>query len=454
MFTHHPGPLLKSEFPPFCRFSSSKVCNVLHLRGGGMMRKRILVLIITVLVIHNSLWTQTEEDPALTLEQCVNIAVGQNPLVLSALQQYQASLARIRQAKALPQPSLDYDSDLQPTLFNFKNQAETYFGGSWSLEFPGKRQTRGKIASKESDGLMQEIELLKLDIMFQVKQSFYSLLLAQEKLRYAEQNLELTQDFLNKAEIKHSAGDVAKVEALRARVEAAKAANEVRVARNGVRLNKAMLNFLLARKKYSPLEIKGELKKASIRLDLERLIQRALAFRPEIKRANLFLERETFMKKQGHLSYFPDLDFGISQHWIEGEGKTWDVTLSLPIPLFFWQPKKGEIAEAQANIEALKKEIEHLQNAITLEVEEAYTNAVTAENQIQLFEEEMLTQAEEVYNMFLFSFQEGEIGGIELIEARKTLLETRKSYADTLFNYDAALAALEKAIGSQSLEGE
>ena len=98
-------------------------------------------------------------------------------------------------------------------------------------------------------------------------------------------------------------------------METAKAANEVRVARNGVRLNKAMLNFLLARKKYSPLEIKGELKKASIRLDLERLIQRALAFRPEIKRINLFLERETFMKKQGHLSYFPDLDFGISQHW-------------------------------------------------------------------------------------------------------------------------------------------
>ncbi|MGD2245614.1 MAG: TolC family protein [Candidatus Aminicenantes bacterium] len=418
------------------------------------MRKKLLALIITVLTIPYSLWAQTEEDRALTLEECIHIAVGQNPLVLSALQQHQASLARIRQAKALPQPSLDYDSDLQPTLFNFKNQAETYIGGSWSLEFPGKRHLRGKIASKESDGLMQEIELLKMDIVYQVKQAFYSLLLAQEKLRYAEQDLELAQDFLNKAEVKHSAGDVAKVEALRAQVEAAKAANEVRTAKNGVRLNKAMLNFLLARKKYAPLEITGELKKAPIRLDLEKLIQKALAFRPEVKRMNLSLERETFMKKQGYLGYFPDLDFGIAQHWIEGEGKTWDVTLSLPIPLFFWQPKKGEIAEAQANIEALKKEIEHIQNAITLEVEEAYTNAVTAENQIKLFEEEMLAQAEEVYNMFLFSFQEGEIGGIELIQARQTLLETRKSYADALFNYDAALAALEKSVGSQRLEGE
>jgi len=78
---------------------------------------------------------------------------------------------------------------------------------------------------------------------------------------------------------------------------------------------------------------------------------------------------------------------------------------------------------------------------------------VTADNQIQLYETEILSQAEEVYNMFLFSYQEGEIGSIELIAARRTLLESARSYADALFNYEAALAALEKSIG-QNLEGE
>jgi outer membrane protein TolC len=86
-------------------------------------------------------------------------------------------------------------------------------------------------------------------------------------------------------------------------------------------------------------------------------------------------------------------------------------------------------------------------------VEEAYMNAETANNQIRLFEEEILAQAEEVYNMFLFSYQEGEIGGIELIEARRSLLEARTSYADALYNYRVALSALEKSIG-QKLEGD
>jgi outer membrane protein TolC len=369
------------------------------------------------------------------------------------MQQYQASLARIKQAKAFAQPSLDYDSDLQPKFFNFKDSGESYFGLSQSFEFPGKRQLRGKIASQESNEIMADIDLLKLDLIFQVKQAFYGLLLAQEKLKYAQQNLELSQDFLEKAELKFDAGDVAKVEALRARVEASKAANEVKIAENEVTLAKALLNFLLARKKYEPLEVSGELKRLFIILKVDELKQKAFLFRPEMRRIYFSLKKEGLTKTQGYMSYLPDFNLGVSRHRIEGEETTWDVTLSFPIPLFFWQPKTGEIAESQANIESLKREAEYLRNAITLEVEEAYMNAVTAENQIQLFEDEILAQAEEVYNMFLFSYQEGEISSIELIDARRTLIEARKSYADALYNYEAALAALEKSVG-QKLEGE
>jgi len=417
-----------------------------------MALKKIAYIFMFMFGMAGILWTQEAQGTALSLEECIALALKQNPLLLSSFEQYRASLARINQAKALPQPSLDFDSDLQPNIFNFKDSGESYLGFSQTVEFPGKRLLRGKIASRESDEILSEIDLLKLDITFQVKQAFYSLLLAQEKIKYAQQDLELSRDFLNKAELKQAAGDVAKVEVLRALVEASKAANAVKVAQNEKRLAAAMLNFLLGRKKYEPIEVRGEIKRPFVTLEVEELRQRAFSFRPEIKRINFALERETLKKKQAYMSYLPNFDIGISQHRLAGEQKTWDFTVSLPIPIFFWQPKKGEIAEAEANIESLKKEADHLKNAISLEVEEAYTNASTASNQIRLFEEEILNQAEEVYNMFLFSFQEGEIGGIELIEARRTLIEARKAYADALYNYNLTIAALEKSVG-QTLEG-
>jgi outer membrane protein TolC len=418
------------------------------------MKRRIWPFLISLFLVWSCLWSQQpENNGALTLEQCISIALEQNPLVLSSLQQYQASLARIHQAKAFAQPSLNYDSDLQPSFFNFKNAGETYLGISQPFEFPGKQSVRGKIASKESDERLADINLLKLDLTFQVKQAFYSLLLAQEKLTYAERNQGLAKDFLDKAELKHEAGDVALVEVLRARVEAATAANEVRAATNDVRLAKATLNYLLSRKKYSPIEIVGELKRDPIKLDFDLLLQRALITRPEMKKIGLSLEREHLQKKSATLNYLPDLELGINRHRVEGEGAWWDVTLSVPIPLFFWQPKKGEIAEAEANILAIQKEADHIKNSIALEVEEAYMIALTAENQIRLYETEILSQAEEVYNMFFFSYQEGEISSIELIAARRTLLESARSYADALFNYKAALAALERSVG-ETLEGE
>jgi outer membrane protein TolC len=417
------------------------------------MKRRILPVLISVFLGMSYSWSQPPENNVYTLDQCVSTALEQNPLVLSSLQQYQASLARIHQAKAWAQPSLNYDSDLQPSFFNLKNAGETYLGVSQFFEFPGKQSVRGKIATRQSDEILAEIDLLKLDLTFQVKQAFYGLLLAQEKLTYAQRNKELAQDFLEKAELKYEAGDVAQVEVLRARVEAATAANEVRAATNDVRLARATLNYLLSRKKYAPIEVVGNLKRDPIKLEFDSLLARALITRPEMRKIGLSLEREHLQKKSATMSYLPDLDLGINRHRVEGEGSWWDVTLSVPIPLFFWQPKQGEIAEAEANILAIQKETDHIRNTITLEVEEAYMNAVTADNQIQLYETEILSQAEEVYNMFLFSYQEGEIGSIELIAARRTLLESARSYADALFNYEVALATLERSIG-QTLEGE
>ena len=417
------------------------------------MKRRILPVLISVFLGMSCLWSQSSENDAFTLEQCVSIALEQNPLILSSLQQYQASLARIHQAKAFAHPSLNYDSDLQPSFFNFKNAGETYLGVSQPFEFPGKQSVRGKIASKESEELLADIDLLKLDLTFLVKRAFYGLLLAQEKLTYAQRNQGLAQDFLDKAELKHEAGDVAQVEVLRAKVEAATAANEVRAATNDIRLARATLNYLISRKKYMPIEIAGNLKRDPIKLEFDSLLDRALITRPEMRRIGLSLEREHLQKKSATMSYLPDLELGVNRHRVEGEGSWWDVTLSMPIPLFFWQPKKGEIAEAEANIIAIQKEADHIKNTINLEVEEAYMNAITAENQIQLYETEIISQAEEVYNMFLFSYQEGEISSIELIAARRTLLESAQSYADALFNYEAALAALERSIG-QTLEGE
>jgi cobalt-zinc-cadmium efflux system outer membrane protein len=387
------------------------------------------------------------QEAALTLEEAVGIALERNPLVRSAQEQYQASLARVRQARAFPQPSLDIDSDLQPGLTDFSEYGERYIGISQSIPFPGKTYLQSRVASEEADQVLAEAEMVGLDVRFLVTEAFYGLLRAEQRVGYAGQNLQFTEDFVQMTELKFEAGDVPQMELIRARVEAATAANQVRVAENEERLARAAMNFLLGRVPSSPLAIRGDLRIPVVSYDLEEITAWALQDRPEIKKLMSSIEQERLVKKQGFMSYLPDFDVGASKHKIPGEVDTWDVTLSVALPVFFWQPVRGEIAEADANLRSLQQEAAHLSNGITLEVEGAFVNLTSAANQIRLFEEEILTQAEQAYEMYQFAYQQGEIDAIDLIESRRTLNDVRTSYIDALYNYDVARAAIERSIG-------
>jgi cobalt-zinc-cadmium efflux system outer membrane protein len=291
------------------------------------------------------------------------------------------------------------------------------------------------------------MDLIKLEVVFQVRRAFYELLLAQEKLAYAKQDLELTEDYLRMAELKLAAGDVARVEVLRARVEALSAANAVRTAVNEVDLAKARLNYHLARGKSAPIEVVGQLQRPFLDLNLGELQVEAIRLRPELRRLRLSVEKETLVQASARSSNLPDVDFNVSRHRLEGMPTTWSFTISTPLPFLFQQRQKGEIAESQANARARQREFEQARNGVLVEVEQAYTNAQKARDQILLFQIEILPRAQDVLEMFTFSYQEGEIGGIELIEARRTLNASRRAYADALFEYPSAVAALEKAVG-------
>ncbi len=59
----------------------------------------------------------------------------------------------------------------------------------------------------------------------------------------------------------------------------------------------------------------------------------------------------------------------------------------------------------------------------------------------------LLAQAEEVYRIALRSYEEGEVGYLQLLEAQQTLIAVRRGYIDALASYQAALAELERATG-------
>jgi cobalt-zinc-cadmium efflux system outer membrane protein len=388
------------------------------------------------------------DDPAsLTLDECLALALDANPLVAASRHAHEAARARVEQARALPQPTVGYDSDLQPHPFQFAGSDESYLGISQTIEWPSRRRVRTAIAANEADQAGTDVELVRLDLTYAVTEGFYRLLLAEARLGHAQEDLHLSQSFLEQTRQKRDAGDVAEVEVLRAEVEVAQAATQVDASSGDVALARAGLNYLLARPPAAPTAVRGSLKAPPAVLDLAALQAEALARRPEIRRARAGVERERLRRRQASLLYLPDAELGVARHRIAGEVVTWDVTISVPIPLYFWQPKKGEIAEAEAAASAAQREADHARDTVQLEVEQAWRQVVIADGRIRRFETAILAQAQETYDMLAFSYREGAIGGLDLIAARRTLLQVRQAYSEALYDSRVAAAALARAVG-------
>ena len=249
----------------------------------------IAMPVATVVLAAASALPAPETTDILTLEGCLQIARAQSPLVQASQARHEAATARIASARAWPYPIVGYDSDLQPRFLHFSQEDESYLGVSQLIEFPGKRGARGDVAAREADVVLAGGDLVRLSLAFEVKRTFGRLLLAQDKLAYVRQNLELAREFLRKTEHMLEVGDVARVEVLRARVEESKAANAERVAATGVYLARAHLAFLLARPAERPFDVEGQLGGAPVPGGLDALVQRALEARPEIRQIELAL---------------------------------------------------------------------------------------------------------------------------------------------------------------------
>ena len=246
-------------------------------------------------------------DPAaLSLDECLTIALRENPLVQRSHQQHRAAVARVSQARAFPQPQFNYDSDLQPRPFHFRGSGESYIGFSQTFEFPGKRSMRGRVAMAEAEEVSADLDRARLDLGFAVREAFYNLLLAEERLRLAEEDHELAEQCAAKTRDQHAAGDIGRLEVLRSEVEAARAAAAVETARNEVVLGKARLNRLLARPEDSAIAVRGDLLPVPVSGDLDQLKARAVEERPELRRLLFTVNRERLRREQASIAALPE----------------------------------------------------------------------------------------------------------------------------------------------------
>ncbi|MEW6749388.1 MAG: TolC family protein [Candidatus Latescibacterota bacterium] len=387
----------------------------------------------------------------LTVEAAVRLALERNPEVASARQEWQAARARAVQARALPDPEAEIEWEGLPEVGRFGDFEDRFAGVRQSLGWPLEWWHRRAAADRAAEAVrLAALAMTELEVTARVKVAFASVLSSRQVLQYEEENLALARDFAERSRQRFGAGDVPELEVLRAEVEAGRAAVRLAAAQNELAAARAALNALMALDTGAPLEATGELGYAARAFDLEDLQHLAAERRPDLLGAQRQVAGQQALRSAARAAVVPDLNLGLFRQTArqpDGDEAAWRVSVGLAVPLWAGFRQRGELAEASAEVGRAQAQADAVRRQVRLEVETALLDLSTAEQQVRLFQEGIRHEAEEAHQAARRRYAGGKATYLELLEAQRTLAETRAEYARALLAYSVALTTLERAAG-------
>ncbi len=384
-------------------------------------------------------------DDGFTLEQAVTVALKNNPGVLSALKEAEASLGRRLQLEAIPDPEVLFSDEGLGLGRRSKveGEKEISFGIQQSLEFPGKRALRSRVGKYGERIALLEVERAKLVVGAEVKRAYYKTVLSSKTVSSLEGTLALLDRFIETAAVRYQAGAVPYLDVLRARVEKARAQNELLEARNELRTDKVRLNILMGRRGDDPLELMTGLAFVPPAGDLAAVREEALSTRPSLKIAGLKLERAIAGLMLSRKNLLPDFSVGLFSPSLRANA--WGFAVGITVPLYWWKKQKGETIEAAAekDIEVLSRD--SAERRLLARIEEAYSNVTTAAEQVKVFKEKLLGEVESELQLSLTSYGLGKTEALDLLDISRTYRTTQLEYLKALYLYLVSAADLEAA---------
>ena len=404
------------------------------------------------LAVHLAVPEEVIPQPLrLSLQGAINLALERNPEVLAAARQVDAARGRSRQAWWPEDPQFSVEYEGIPRGKGLARYEERFVRLSQTFDFPTNILLKKRIAEKEVDVTRMDSELVKRDLLHRVKLTYYDLLTQWERVNLARQNLQLADDFSQKAQIRYQFGEGTHLEYVKAKVEKARAENDMTLAQNEHAVALAELNLLLARDSRADIIPTDSMSYVPLEKSVNELREEALRVHPRLRAMDGKVEAARTGHTLAWSSFLPALSASYFNQNIDGNPDFWGLELGISVPLWFPFRQRGRIQEATAELAQARFERENVRNELAFQIESAWQKATTAEKMVLLYREELLAEANEVYRIARRSYEEGAGGYLDLLEAQRTLVGTRSGYVESLFSYNIAIATLEKAMGIQSV---
>lgn len=336
--------------------------------------------------------------------------------------------------------------------FNITARQTVYSGGGLTASIRGQQLTL--------DAAVLALQAVINDALLDVRTRFYTVLVARERIKVQEQNVELLQRQLQDVKNRYEAGTVSNFEVLRAEVALANAKTPLITARNDHRLAieelRRALGFTNATEANLTKipEFLGTLEFTPASFDLPSALSTAHEQRPDLLRLRKLetaAEEGVTLRRAG---YLPNVSLFGAYDWRKSAGSNnfpgdrdgWTVGLSSTWNVFDGRATAGRVAQARSLLEQAKLGVAEAQLNVDVEVRRAVSTFQQA-TELAEASKKVVEQAEEALRLANARYNAGTATQLDVLTSQVDLTTARLNQLQAYYSYNVAVATTRKAMG-------
>lgn len=326
-----------------------------------------------------------------------------------------------------------------------------YYTFSQLIETAGRRGLRmqaGAIATQAAESDFRDAARIFTNM---VRDDYYALLLAQKNRELAQEMTGHYRHIVQNCQLRLQAGDMAESDFMRVNVEAMRAQTDLETAQtNEQKARNALariLNWPAQAGQYAAVDPPADFRPLGQDLPRQQLINLALAQRPDLsgdrQRAD---QAAKVLQLVGRLNY-PNLTVNVGYAHDPGNTvlDTAFVGASAEVPVFYQH--KGEVRQAQANLEQMRVAAAQTEAAIRNDVIAAQAAWQSANHVVDIYRGSLLQRSLAVRERIELAFAHGAVGVMALIDAQREYQAIMLAYHTAVINRINAYYDLARALG-------
>lgn len=394
-----------------------------------------------------------QQPVTLSLKDAMDLTLRSNSELAAAAREVSAIEGRVAQAGVLPNPALGAGvEDFGNSRLRQQGDREIGFQVGQLIELGGKRDARIKQAQADLALAQWDLRTTRLDVIEQVRTRFADVLAAQEREALAGETLEVARQFADAVGKRVQAGKVSPVEETRARLAFSSAQVELEQAKRQLVAARQSLSALWNDRNPRFDKAVGELGELVSLPPYELLLERAQK-NPGLARWSDEAARRRADLQAQRARAVPDVTVsaGVAR-FSEFNDHAYTVGISVPIPIF--DQNRGGILEASRRLDQAEDERRAAEARQLASLAQIYQRVTAIQNEIETLRTVLLPGAQSAFDAAAKGYQLGKFGFLDVLDAQRTLFQTRSQYLRALADYQRGLSEIERLAGGPLTDEE